>query len=382
MIAARYSLIRCLALLVPLSLALAGCDEGPAPLSKQQVHPVKLVTLAEDRGGMLKRYPAVVQASERSDLAFRIGGELEALLVQSGERVSEGQPIARLDDRDASSQLASARSSFDLAKATFERMRYSVERGAISRARFDEARAEFLSAEASLAQARDRLDHTELAAPFAGVIAKVPVENFQVVSAQQTIATLHKPGRIDVRFQLPEQQVRRISREAAEAGQESPTPVAWVRFGADEARYPARYKEHDTSVSEGSLSYGVTLALPEPDDLTVLSGMSATVVLDMARLTGAADDHWRVPVGAVVTRDSAPDRPVVWRYVPDAEGEASEGGGERGRVEAVPVATGTLTEAGLLVRGPLAAGDRLVAAGAQQMSSERRVRPWVQEEGL
>lgn len=382
MTTARYSIARRLALLLSLSLTLVGCDEAPAPLTKQQVHPVKLVTLAEDQGGMLKRYPAVVQASERSDLAFRIGGELEALLVQPGERVSKGQPIAHLDDQDASSNLASAQSSFDLAKATFERMRYSVERGAISQARFDEARAEFLSAQASLEQARDRLDHTKLNAPFAGVIANVPVENFQVVSAQQTIATLHKPGRIDVRFQLPEQQVRRISREAAEASQESATPVAWVRFGADEARYPARYKEHDTSVSQGSLSYEVTLTLPEPDDLTVLSGMSATVILDMARLTGGVSDHWRVPVSAVVTRDSAPNQPVVWRYVPDAESAASESGGERGRVEAVPVETGTLTEAGLLVRGPLAAGDRLVAAGAQRMDAERQVRPWVQEEGL
>lgn len=382
MTTARHRPTLCLALLLILSLALAGCNEAPASLAKQQIHPVKLVTLAKDRAGMLQHYPAVVHASERSDLAFRVGGELEALLVQPGERVSAGQPIARLDDRDARSRLASAQSSFDLAQATFERMRYSVERGAISQARFDEARAEHLAARASLEQARDRLDYTELDAPFSGVIASVPVDNFQVVSAQQTIATLHKPGSIDVSFQLPEQQVRRISREAREASRESATPMAWVRFGADETRYPARYKEHDTSVSTGSLSYAVTLTLPEPDDLTVLSGMSATVILDMARLTGTPGDRWRVPVGAVVTRDSAPDQPVVWRYVPDAEGDASQEGERLGRVEAVPVETGPLGEAGLLVSGALSAGDRLVAAGAQRMDAERRVRPWVQEEGL
>lgn len=364
-------------LVASLGLMLIGCSDPEPPLTQQQVFPVKLVTLAEDRGGMLQRYPGVVQASERSHLAFRIGGELRELLVQPGQAVAAGQPIARLDDRDAQSQLATARSSFELAEATFERMRYSVERGAISRARFDEAQAEFLSAQAQFAQARDRLSYTELTAPFDGVIASVSVDNYQVVAAQQTIAMLQKPGRIDVSFHLPEQQVRRISREAADASRESATPVAWVSFGASETRYPARYKEHDTSASEGSLSYAVTLTLDEPEDLTVLSGMSATVVLDMQRLTGDGGDQWRVPLTAVVTRDEAPDQPVVWRYLPDADGEE-----DGGRVEAVPVETGTVSEAGMRVRGDLAPGDRLVAAGAQQMSPERRVRPWVKEEGL
>ncbi|MFP3427981.1 biotin/lipoyl-binding protein, partial [Pseudoalteromonas sp. SIMBA_162] len=78
-------------------------------------------------------------------LSFRIGGELRELEVQAGQEVEKGELIARLDDRDARSELKNARSSFNLAQATYKRMKYSVEKGAISRARFDEAQAEFQS---------------------------------------------------------------------------------------------------------------------------------------------------------------------------------------------------------------------------------------------
>ncbi|MEL0617975.1 efflux RND transporter periplasmic adaptor subunit [Cobetia marina] len=372
-----------------LALGLSACSEAEAPLKKQKVHPVKLLSLSDEGGGVIQRYPGVVEASERSNLSFRIGGELRELNVQAGQEVTQGELIAQLDDRDARSQLNNARSSFNLAQATYKRMKYSVEKGAISRARFDEAQAEFQSAQAQYSQAQDQLSYTELKAPYDGVIARVPVDNYQVVTAQETIAVLQQPGQIDVTFNLPERQVRAIDRERAMAGRQEDAALAWVRFGRGEQRYPARYKEHDTSASEGSLSYQVTLTLPEPQDITVLSGMSATVELDMQQLTGATGGQWRVPVEAVVMRDADPQQAVVWRYVEDGSAAAEtspdvedEGKAGQGTVEAVPVEVLQATGEGLVITGELNAGDRLVTAGASRMQAGEPVRPWVKEAGL
>ncbi|MDI4659702.1 MULTISPECIES: efflux RND transporter periplasmic adaptor subunit [Cobetia] len=392
-----------------LALGLAACSEAEAPLEKQKVHPVKLLSLSDEGGGVIQRYPGVVEASERSNLSFRIGGELRELKVQAGQEVEKGELIARLDDRDARSELNNARSSFNLAQATYKRMKYSVEKGAISRARFDEAQAEFQSAQAQYSRAQDQLSYTYLKAPYDGVIARVPVDNYQVVAAQETIAVLQQPGQIDVIFNMPERQVRAIDRERAAAGRLEDAALAWVRFGSGETRYPARYKEHDTSASEGSLSYEVTLTLPEPQDITVLSGMSATVELDMQQLTAATQGQWRVPIEAVVAQEESPDQPVVWRYVPkggDAQASASintdattdtgsddgrnEGKSEgkqqevsaQGTVEAVPVTVLQATGEGLVITGELSAGDRLVTAGASRMEAGEPVRPWVKEAGL
>ena len=96
-----------------LALGLAACSEEEAPLEKQKVHPVKLLSLSDEGGGVIQRYPGVVEASERSNLSFRIGGELRELKVQAGQEVEKGELIARLDDRDARSELNNARSSLN-----------------------------------------------------------------------------------------------------------------------------------------------------------------------------------------------------------------------------------------------------------------------------
>ncbi|MBN8411691.1 efflux RND transporter periplasmic adaptor subunit [Halomonas cupida] len=353
---------------------LHGCSEETPALTKQVTRPVKLLTLDEIGNSSMSAYPGVVEASERTDLSFRVGGELKELNVQAGQVVSSGERVALLDDRDARNALSNAQSSYDLAQATYHRMQVSVEKGAISRAAFDEARAAFLSAQAQFDLAKDQLDYTELKAPFDGVIASVPVDNFQVIAPQQTIAVLQQPGNIDVTFELPEQQVRRLNRERIRDIQSRDASLAWVRLGDDPRRFPARYKEHDSRASSGTLSYEVKLTLPTPDDVNVLAGMSAVVEIDINALTGDSEGLWRVPLGTVVTLEDAPDNTVVWRYVADDETE--------GHVEAVAVEVHTTNDDGVFIAGDLQPGDQLVTAGAHLMRDKLTVTPWVQEAGL
>ncbi len=166
---------------------LNACDEAPTPPKAVSSSPVTLYKV-QHSDETIAKFPGQVEAAEYSNLSFRIGGKLQELKVKAGEEVKENQLIARLDDRDAKAQLATAQSQFDVASAMFERMEASVEKGAVSRSTFDEAKANFLAAKASLTNAQDQLSYTELRAPFAGLIASVPVENYQVVVPQQTIA--------------------------------------------------------------------------------------------------------------------------------------------------------------------------------------------------
>ena len=114
--------------LLPITLALLmlmGCEQPQAP-SSDTTRPVKLMTLASANADALRQFPARVEASKRSNLSFRMAGELLALNVSPGQRVSEGEVIARIDDRNAQSELDSARSRLELAEAMLERMRYTL----------------------------------------------------------------------------------------------------------------------------------------------------------------------------------------------------------------------------------------------------------------
>ncbi|WP_394220747.1 efflux RND transporter periplasmic adaptor subunit [Alteromonas gracilis] len=360
---------------------ISACEEAPSPPKAVSSTPVTLYNV-QHSDETIAKFPGQVEASEYSNLSFRIGGKLQELNVKAGEEVQENQLIARLDDRDARAQLATAQSQFDVSSAMFERMEASVEKGAVSRSTFDEAKANFLAAKASLTNAQDQLSYTELRAPFAGLIASVPVENYQVIVPQQTIAELHMPGAIDVTFQLPEQKMRMIDRSRARENRSS--EIAWVTFsGVPEKRYAAMYKDHESTTRQGELSYEVTITLPEPDDINVLAGMSATVLLDMSKLIESDAKLWLVPFGAVVTDNNDPNKAIVWRFKPNSQSaENGYNNSKKGTVEAVEVMITRGISNGLLVEGPLNDDDRIVAAGAHLVKEGQAVTEWTKEGGL
>jgi RND family efflux transporter MFP subunit len=357
--------------LLPVTLALLmlmGCEQ-PQAQSNDTTRPVKLMPLASANADALRQFPARVEASKRSNLSFRMAGELLALNVSPGQRVSEGEVIARIDDRNVQSELDSARSRLALAEAMLERMRYTLERGAVSQSQFDEAESEWRAARATFEQAQEQVSHTQLRAPYDGVIAQVPVDNRQIVQVQETVAVIQQPGQLDVVFHLPEQIVQRMPRNnGSPLGDE----LAYeVRFGNSDNPYLAQLASYTTQASAQSLAYEVTLTLPQPDDITLLDGMSANVRLDLSALQpNSATPVWHLPPEAVSYAGDDPDQAQVWRYT----------GADH--VEAVPVSVGPLTSQGLEVSGDLAAGERIVAAGAHRVTADIKVTPWEKEQGL
>lgn len=349
-------------------LVLVGCDQ-PEAQSNEAPRPVKLVTLEAANATALRQFPARVEATTRSNLSFRMAGELIELNVSPGQKVSEGEVIARIDNRNAQSELDSARSRLELAKANLERMRYTLERGAVSQSRFDEAESEWRAARATFEQAEEQVEHTQLRAPYDGVIAQVPVDNRQIVQVQETVAVIQQPGQLDVVFHLPEQIVQRMPRSN---GIPFGDALAYeVSFGNSDNLYLAQLASYTTQASAQSLAYEVTLTLPQPDDITLLDGMSATVRLDLSDLSSEPSAPlWYLPAEAVSYAGDNPDQAQVWRFI------------EPQSVEAVPVDVGRLTSKGLEVSGDLSAGDRIVAAGAHRLHADIQVTPWEKERGL
>ena len=147
---------------------LSACEEAPTPPKAVSSTPVTLYKV-QHSDETIAKFPGQVEAAEYSNLSFRIGGKLQELKVKAGEEVKENQLIARLDDRDAKAQLATAQSQFDVSSAMFERMEASVEKGAVSRSTFDEAKANFLAAKASLTNAQDQLSYADFAHRLRGL---------------------------------------------------------------------------------------------------------------------------------------------------------------------------------------------------------------------
>src|SRR5262249_46562371 len=104
------------------------------------------VTAADDR---VLVAPAIVEArGDRVALSFEQSGRITEILVDEGDRVKAGQPLARLDDRAARAQVAKAEAALDAAEARRDL--------AIRGPRADEIRAAAAEADAARAQAWER----------------------------------------------------------------------------------------------------------------------------------------------------------------------------------------------------------------------------------
>ncbi len=345
---------------------LAGCSE-PVDESEDVIRPVKLFKVQNGTGNDLRQFPAEVSASEEAEISFRIPGELVQFPIKQAEEVSKGQLLARLDDRDIRNEIAARQADYDLAQTNHRRLKALYEKKSVSRSDLDNAEARLKSASAALQLAKDKLEYSELTAPFDGRIAQTQVENYQFVQAQQTVLVLQGNNTLDVSIQVPENIVSQVRKNQIDPNYH---PVVWFS-GNTQKEFKVSYKEHATRVTPGTQSYEVTFSLPIPTELTVYPGMGATLVMDMNQIiVNRGSVEFIVPLGAVLA-DDATGKQQVWVFDET-----------NGRVNPVDVTVGRITQSGVSITSGLKEGDNIVSAGLNQLHQGMVVKPLQRERGL
>lgn len=347
--------------------ALAGCSDAPQEKQRAAViQPVKLHTVSFADGQRVHSFPAVVEAAQVAQLAFRVGGEIQEFPVKAGHEVTQGQLIAKLDPTDYQLVLDQAQARFELAQAQFRRTENLVDQGVISPQQFDEVKSNLEVARANVETARANVRYTELRAPFAGTIAHVFVERYETVQPQRQIATLQMNNAIDVSIRVPEGLFARVQRQTNYQPD--------VTFAAaPEQKFKASLKEWDSTADPATNTYKVVFTLPAPENLNVLPGMSAMVSVDANAVSKQAEAAILVPTAALFSPTSdAPDQGhFVWVFNPETE-----------RVQQRQITVRAVTNQGVEVIDGLTPGEQIVIAGVHALQSEQQVRPWVKERGL
>lgn len=354
-------------LAVMVMVILAGCaPEAEQQQTKVLVQPVKLYTVNDSSGERMRTFPAVVEAAQVAQLAFRVGGEIQAFPAKAGHEVEQGDLIAQLDPTDYQLVLDQAQARFELAQAQFSRTENLVEQGVLSPQQFDEVKSNLDVARANLETARANVRYTELRAPFAGTIAHVFVERFETVQPQRPIATLQMSNAIDVSIQVPEGLFARVQRQL-----DYQPDVIFA--AAPEQRFKATLKEWDSTADPATNTYKVVFTLPTPNDLNVLPGMTAVVAVDANAVSQRNQSALIVPTSALFSpATQTPEQGhFVWVFDPETE-----------TVQLREVHVQALTNNGAEITAGLSVGERVVAAGVHALHNGQPVREWVKERGL
>jgi len=341
--------------------------QGPLPVAT-------FVPEAVDGYQVTRWYLGRVEAARSSELGFELAGQLDAIAVQEGDRVSSGQLLATLNTGRLEAQraeleaaVAEADARRRLAQLTLTRLSGVVNAGGVTRQQLDEAREGLRVAEAASNLARSRVDtikvelaKSHLRAPFEGTIVRRMVDEGRVVGAGEPVLELLEGGAPEVRVGVPADLVEHLSLGSSQT----------VRIAGRELA--ARVLAVIPAVDPRTRTVDVRLALP-PDAAGVpRAGEIASVGLQQWL---PRRGYW-VPLEALT--EGLRGTWNVYTLAP------VEGAGEAWEIRAYPVETLHVAPDRAYVAGDLSAARRLVASGLHRVVPGQHVRPaagWI-EAGL
>lgn len=166
-----------------------------------------------------KKYIAAVEPIKSVNLIPQVSGYIDKVLFQEGSVVKEGdilfvieqdRYIANVDLSKAA--LASAKANLVRAERDYKRQKALSSQNYASKSTLDNAESAYLQAKAAVAQAEANLElanidmeHTEIKAPFSGMIGKALVTEGNFVSSNsQTLARIVQASPIRVAFSVPD----------------------------------------------------------------------------------------------------------------------------------------------------------------------------------
>lgn len=199
-------------------------------------------------------------------------GRVTEVLVQSGQRVQEGDVLLRLDSEAETIALERARLMQDDARAALERLQQLQGSGASTAVQLREAELALRQAELEVRQAEFNLSLREIRAPVAGWIGILNAEVGAQVTTTTEIADIDDRSVLLVDFRLPERMVGRIApgdpvtAEALAGGLGSITGVVSavdnrVDLTSRTLRVQARLENGDDRLRAG-MSFAISVDLP------------------------------------------------------------------------------------------------------------------------
>lgn len=276
------------ALAVLALVAACGQEEATAPLYGTAMAERGDIRVIVGSAGVVEPLAAVEVKSKAS-------GEVLELLVETGDHVSAGDLMVRIDPRtvrnrlnQAEAELKAAQSRRTISASQMRRAESLVAQGTFTETDFEQAALELANAEAQVVSAdvavenaRIAVDDTEIRAPVDGAIIEKPVEKGQVISSPTQdfgggtlLLKMADLSAVQVRALVDETDIGKVS-----AGMPAAVTVAAYPnqpFAGEVVKI-----EPQAVVDQNVTMFAVIVSIRNPDGL-LLPGMNAEVDVSIA----------------------------------------------------------------------------------------------------
>ena len=342
---------------VAISILLTGCGQkSVSDESSSSARSVQVMELKASNLTSVQRFSGIIQSQYSANLAFRVPGTVDSLLVKEGDRVKKGQVLARLDPHDfqvtvnqAQAQLSEAMAAYKLSKVERQRTQQATSDNAIAHINLDRAQSAETRSEANVAlakqdliKAQDALRYTELKAPFDGVVAKRFIDEHEQSIPGIKVMTIHQPNKLEVVANVPERKLHLI-----QSGMK--VNVSW--FDQDKA-VTARVNKIASIPDALNRTYDVNFNLSKTPEY-IFPGKAVSVDLTTSDLSNnAKQTTFCVPSLSVISSDS---NNYIVKVI-------------ESKAQWTPVSVQSALDDQLCVSGDIKLGNTIVTAGSSYVN--------------
>src|SRR6202795_702972 len=356
-ILSSYSKLLVGASLALLAVSLAGCNDTVAEKATPS-RPVLVATVHYEAESPERSFVGTIKPRIETDMGFRVPGKVAKRLVEVGQTVDVGQPLATLDEIDlklqaeqADAELHAATGVLAQAAAAETRAKELRAKGWATdaqmdqaRATADEARARLNRAQRSVELTNNSLSYATIAADTRGVVTATLIDAGQVVASGQTAIRVARFEEKEAVVAIPETLLGRAKDGVASV----------TLWSEPDKKYAAKLREVAPSADPATRTYLAKFSLPDAGDKVSL-GMTATLTLSDPKTERVA----RVPLSALFSEGGDPSL-----YIVDDKGE----------VVLKPVAVKSYETNNVVIGGGVDEGAKVVALGVQKLDPTQKVR--------
>ncbi len=290
-----------------------------------------------------------LEAERWVDVRSRRPGQVVAILVEEGDKVREGDILARLDAADAELQARQMEVAFLDAQRNHARIQKIFESNLVSEEQFENAKTQLDRARAQYEQAKLDLNFTRITSPVEGTVTLRLVEIGNVVSNNQILFSVADFDPLLARIRVPEKEIGNI-----QTGQEALITVE----SAPGRDYRGRVKMISPIVDPLSGTVKVTVEIPSSHDTILRPGMFSSVYI----ITETRRNTLVIPKKALVLEGEGNQ---VFVYAKTEEG---------GRAERRKISIGFSDNDRLEVTDGLGDGDVVITVGQDGLRPGTAVR--------
>ncbi len=320
--------------------ALQAMDFSPPPITVGEA-----IARSESWSSTLEAV-GTIAAVRGVELSTEESGEILAIDFVSGSYVEAGALLITLNDTVEQASRRRQMATLELAQLLYDRDKELIAKKSIPKSQYDRSTADLETAIASLAETEARLENKRIRAPFSGTVGLLNVKVGDYVEPGDPISTLQDLDELEVNFTLPVRHYPRLH----------PGLAISVRVAAFPGHiFRATLAALNSRADPSTRNLQLRATLQKGDGL--LPGMFAQLTVDLAR-----------PTDLITVPETSISYSLHGNLVYVIEGSDSA-------LHVTPriVKTGESRDGRAAILDGLEAGERVVSAGQNKLSSGARI---------